>query len=105
MLRLAETELIYCEQLCGVDYEQDLQHRLEPCSPGIDGDGGKRQVCGEDFIHFAPGVTPGWDSLRHMRILMAVEAKFGIEIPDELVVKLLSLAAIAECVGQRLESN
>lgn len=59
MLRLAETELIYCEQLCGVDYEQDLQHRLEPCSPSIDGDRGKRQVCGEDFIHLAPGVAPG----------------------------------------------
>ena len=50
----------------------------------------------------APGVTPGWDSLAHMRIVLAVEDRFGIHIPDQAVVQLLSAEAMVATVITQL---
>jgi acyl carrier protein len=40
------------------------------------------------------GKTPGWDSLRHMKIVFALEKKFGHKIPIPLLGKLISVSEI-----------
>lgn len=38
----------------------------------------------------APDNTPQWDSLAHLRLVMAIEGEFGIAIPAELIMDMLS---------------
>ena len=38
----------------------------------------------------------GWDSLSHMRLIMAMEEKMGRELPPEAVVDIASLADVAK---------
>ena len=38
----------------------------------------------------------GWDSLSHMRLIMAMEEKMGRELPPEVVVDIASLADVAK---------
>ncbi|MGV3658744.1 MAG: acyl carrier protein [Prosthecobacter sp.] len=37
-----------------------------------------------------PDNTPQWDSLAHLRLVMAVEEEFGISIPAEQVLDMVS---------------
>jgi acyl carrier protein len=37
---------------------------------------------------------PGWDSLRHMNLVLALEQAFGVEIPDEDAAEITSYALI-----------
>ena len=37
-----------------------------------------------------------WDSLGHMQLMLGLEAEFGIEIPSETMLELLSLHEIEE---------
>jgi acyl carrier protein len=41
----------------------------------------------------------GIDSLDHASILLAVEEKFGVKIPDEAAEKLVTIVAIADFVA------
>jgi acyl carrier protein len=43
----------------------------------------------------------GIDSLDHASILLAVEEKFGIKIPDEAAKNLITIEAIADFVAAR----
>ncbi len=36
----------------------------------------------------------GWDSLRHMRLVLSLEEEFGVEFTDEEIVELTSIASI-----------
>lgn len=38
----------------------------------------------------APDNTPSWDSLAHLRLVMAVEGEFSITIPAEQVMDMIS---------------
>lgn len=42
------------------------------------------------------GLHPGWDSLTHVKVVMALEEHFGIEITDDVIIRLTSIAAIQE---------
>jgi acyl carrier protein len=37
---------------------------------------------------------PGWDSLRHMELMLALELEFGVQISSEAMPNLLSLEEI-----------
>ncbi len=37
---------------------------------------------------------PGWDSLKHMNLVLALEQTFGVEIPDEDAAEITSYALI-----------
>ena len=37
---------------------------------------------------------PGWDSLRQLELMLALEAEFGVRIPAATMVELTSLPAI-----------
>ncbi len=43
----------------------------------------------------------GWDSLGHLRLCMAMEARYGIRIPMERVPELRSVPALVDEVGGR----
>ena len=42
----------------------------------------------------ALGVHPKWDSLGHLRIMMALESQYGVAISDETIRRYDNLAAI-----------
>jgi acyl carrier protein len=42
----------------------------------------------------AIGNVPNWDSTAHMRIMLAVEDEFGIELNEHQMVEMTSLAKI-----------
>jgi acyl carrier protein len=63
-----------------------------------------KQLMGETF-DLAPREIPddatieeleGWDSLNHMQLMLAVEAKFGIRISTSMMLDLVSLDAIQD---------
>jgi len=41
----------------------------------------------------------GWDSLRHLELMLALEAEFGVRIPAETMLELTSLPAIERFVA------
>lgn len=42
--------------------------------------------------------APNWDSLNHINLMLALEAEFGIEIPDDDVIELTTVGAIRRYV-------
>ena len=42
---------------------------------------------------------PGWDSLTHIHLIMALEAEFGVSFAPEQAVELTSIAAIRAALG------
>jgi len=44
----------------------------------------------------ALGAYTPWDSLGHIEVMMAVEAKFGVSVPSNRLAELVSLELIAE---------
>jgi acyl carrier protein len=77
--------------------DEDVQERVLEIIASILGH--PRQAVGPGS---APGVTPGWDSLAHMRIVLAVEDRFDIHISDQAVVQLLSAEAMVASVITQL---
>lgn len=61
----------------------EILHRLLP------------ELAADEVAAAALGVTPGWDSLLQIRLIMEVEQAFGIEIPAERIPALASYAALA----------
>lgn len=43
-----------------------------------------------------------WDSLKHMRLVIALEQELGVEFDDEEVVELLSLRLIELAVTEKM---
>ena len=43
--------------------------------------------------------VPGWDSLRHLEVMLALETEFGVRIPAETMLELTSLPAIERFVA------
>jgi acyl carrier protein len=47
----------------------------------------------------AIGTVPNWDSTAHMRMMIAIEDAFGIELDEGRMVEMTSLAKISAAVG------
>jgi acyl carrier protein len=48
--------------------------------------------------------TPGWDSLAHLRLLMAVEEEFGVSFSPDEIPELDSVQRIGDAV-ERLQNE
>ena len=46
----------------------------------------------------AYGALPGWDSLAHVSLMLQLEAEYDIEIDEDTMVELTSVAAIRDYV-------
>jgi acyl carrier protein len=44
------------------------------------------------------GNPPGWDSIGHMELLVAIENEFGIRFPTHRIAALVTVESIAEAV-------
>lgn len=42
----------------------------------------------------SPANIPGWDSLKHMTLILSLEEVFGVEFSDRQIAEMVSLAAI-----------
>jgi acyl carrier protein len=45
-----------------------------------------------------------WDSLRHMKLIMALEEEFGLEFTDQQIVEMVSFRRIVQVLGQCLQA-
>ena len=45
------------------------------------------------------GQAPGWDSMGHLRLVLAIEEARGIELPPEEVVTIRSFADVVRQLG------
>lgn len=54
-----------------------------------------------------PAATPetiaNWDSLRHMNLILALEMEFGIEIPPDRIIEMLSVQQVIDTVQELVE--
>jgi acyl carrier protein len=41
-----------------------------------------------------PETVAGWDSLGHIELMLALEMEFGVPLPTETIIELVSLEAI-----------
>ena len=48
----------------------------------------------------AIGTVPNWDSTAHMRLMMALEDEFGIDLDESRMVEMTSLAKIRGTVEE-----
>jgi acyl carrier protein len=53
----------------------------------------------------AIGNVPNWDSTAHMRIMLALEDEFGVELNESQMVEMTSLAKIRAVVEQLCAAN
>lgn len=47
-----------------------------------------------------PETLANWDSLRHMNLILALEMEFGVEIPPERIVEMLSVQLIVDTLSE-----
>ncbi|HEY8004945.1 MAG TPA: acyl carrier protein [Phenylobacterium sp.] len=47
---------------------------------------------------------PGWDSLKHMNLVLALEQAFGVEVPDEDAAEITSYALIKVVLQERMDA-
>jgi acyl carrier protein len=43
---------------------------------------------------------PGWDSMRHLELMLELEMNFGVRIPAEEMPELISIGAIEEALRE-----
>jgi len=60
----------------------------------------------DDRTHIGPETSsedlPGWDSLSHTLLILAVEERFGIELPPDRTFDLENVGALVALIGQTL---
>ena len=47
--------------------------------------------------------VPGWDSMKHVRIVMAVEERFGIRLTTREINRLRNVGDLATVIAQRID--
>jgi len=47
----------------------------------------------------------GWDSLNHLKLVLALEEEFGVTFTEEQIVQMLSVSKITSVVGQLLSAR
>lgn len=51
----------------------------------------------------SPASLPPWDSLRHMKLILAIEEAFGLQLSDEEIVSMTDVRSIAALVERKRE--
>jgi acyl carrier protein len=65
-----------------------------------------RELFGDETISLNPGTTArdiaGWDSVKMVIIILAVEARFGVKFRSREIDQLNSVGDLADLVGTKL---
>lgn len=48
----------------------------------------------------SPETIEGWDSLKHMNLILALEEELGVHFTDEQIVESLSVRQIIKMIGE-----
>lgn len=48
----------------------------------------------------SPDTIQGWDSLKHMNLVLTLEEEFGIQFAEEQVVEMLNVALLVEAIKE-----
>ncbi len=62
----------------------------------------------EDFVieqDAKANQIPGWDSLNHISIIVAIEESYGIRLPGREVRKLENIAQLQELINEKLSAK
>lgn len=46
----------------------------------------------------SPTTVPGWDSLNHMKLILALEEEFDVMLDEEQIVRMVSFGAIVDAL-------
>lgn len=49
----------------------------------------------------SPDDVPGWDSMKHLQVLLAVEDEFGVQFPADAADTLQTVGAIVSALAER----
>jgi len=47
-----------------------------------------------------PDTVSNWDSLRHMKLVFALEEEFAVEFSDDQIFRLTNIGSIMDCVKE-----
>ena len=95
----------------------DFHHRPhQKAGNGAPGEGSNRHGArGEERVLRVPAgsigpdssmdTVPGWDSLRHLTLVLALEEEFGVQIPDEEVGSITSYPLIKLVLTELLPAD
>jgi acyl carrier protein len=65
-----------------------------------------REVFRDDTIQLRPEMTAddieGWDSMRHLRLILTVERKFNLRLPSTKVANLKTVGELIELIRSYL---
>ncbi len=69
-----------------------------------------RQVIAKQFPVAAENITretvaidvPGWDSVTHVHLLLAIEREFGVRIPDDRVFSMDQVGDLVDVLADQL---
>jgi len=65
-----------------------------------------REVFEDEKIVLSPQLTAdqtrGWDSLRHVRLMLTVEKGFGIKIATSEMVRMKNVGDLAHLIGRKI---
>lgn len=50
----------------------------------------------------APGKLKAWDSIRHMKMILALEEEFGIEFEPEEIGQMLNLKLVLNILSEKV---
>jgi len=50
----------------------------------------------------APGKLKAWDSIRHMKMILALEEEFGVEFEPEDIGQMLNLKLVLNILSEKL---
>ena len=56
----------------------------------------------EVSLDSSPDTVPAWDSLGHMRLMAAIEERFGLTLSPEEQVDMLTVDLVVEIVSEKL---
>ncbi len=57
---------------------------------------------GEDA---SPATIPGWDSLQHMKLVLALEEEFAVAYSEDQIIQMLGFPSIVRITGELLSSR
>ena len=47
-----------------------------------------------------PDTVANWDSLRHMKLVFAIEEEYGVEFTDDQIIQLTDVGTILDCIKE-----
>jgi acyl carrier protein len=54
----------------------------------------------DNDVDYAMGALPGWDSLGHMQLIVALEQEFGVNIPSYALSEMVDITSIVRIVEE-----